>query len=172
MARMIERSPLEKDVQSPRNPSPSKNSTQLHHRICSLDACWFTLAKLEQEPIPLLLDTGANTNVLSINVYENVIKGKVGLEQSELKLFGANGEPLGVKGRVTCSTNIGGEKVQVDYVVADLPGVLGMLGMEFLSANQCSIDLAKGVMRCRGREVELVKIRQEDAIRVKLPPSK
>ena len=173
MAGRIERSPLKKEVQSPQNTPPFKNSTQLHHQICSSDACWFTLAKIEQEPIPLLLDTGANTNVLSLDVYENIIKGKVGLEQSELKLFRANGEPIGVKGRVACATTIGGEKYEVDYVVADLPEVPGILGMEFLSANQCSIELAKGVMRCKGKEIELVKIPQGDAIRVtevKLPP--
>ena len=69
-------------IQSPiKSLIPEISSTE-KHQIYSLDACWFTLTEIEQEPMPLLLDTGANTNVLSVNVYKNLIKEKVGLEDS------------------------------------------------------------------------------------------
>ena len=160
-------------IQSPiKSLIPEISSTE-KHQIYSLDACWFTLAEIEQEPMPLLLDTGANTNVLSVNVYKNLIKEKVGLEDSEQQLFGANGESIGVKGAVTCKTEIGGEEFAVKYIVAELPGVPGILGMEFLSKNQCSLELGEGILKCRDIQVDLVKIPNGEELRVEgasLPP--
>jgi len=96
-----------------------------------------------------MVDTGAAVSLIDSSTWSR-IKG-----QSTLKpwvnsgLVGVNGVPLRVKGTATLQLAISGYQYPIEVIIADLR-TEAILGIDFLEANQCAIDLSRGLMSLNG----------------------
>ena len=64
-------------------------------------------------------------------------------------LVGVNGSPLRVKGTATTLLKINGHQYSIEVIVADLR-TEAILGIDFLEANHCAIDVYHGLMSLHG----------------------
>ena len=63
--------------------------------------------------------------------------------------MGVNGVPLRVKGTATPQLEISGDQYSIEVIIADLR-MEAILGIDFLEANQCAIDLPRGLISLNG----------------------
>jgi hypothetical protein len=100
-----------------------------------------------------LVDTGCNTTILSETSYFQIpARRRPLLKPYESCLRMADGAPLTVLGQAEFDMVIGGRRVRQNMIVAQCR-VNGLLGMDFMCAQDMVIDLANEQVRCAGREV-------------------
>ena len=100
--------------------------------------------------VRFLSDTGASVNLLHKDVWEKICaKHNCPLEPwGGERLVGAERSPLGVLGAVCLEIDLQTEHYfKVRFVIVDLLSVEGILGLDFLSANKCTIDLERRLMK-------------------------
>ena len=76
-------------------------------------------------------------------------------------LFTANGGSLAVHGRTKIDLLVDDKQYQLPVIVADLDGLQGILGIDFLEANDCSINVKNGYLDCGEHRHELCRLRQD-----------
>ena len=86
---------------------------------------WFTAVKVDGKPIEFRVDTGANVDVISEQVYQQFLRHKA-IQPARKILKGADKKPLFVIGFVKCVLMKGDKSVQTDlYVIAGASTLLG-----------------------------------------------
>ena len=100
-----------------------------------------------------LVDTGCNTTILSEASYFQIpAHRRPMLKPYESCLRMADGAPLTVLGQANFAMVIGGKRVTQNMIVAQCR-VNGLLGMDFMCAQDMVINLATETVECRGKEV-------------------
>ena len=79
------------------------------------------------------------------------------------ELVGVGGTPLIVNGTAKLQLELGGQQYPVEMVVADLRAE-GILGLDFLEANQCAINLPHGTIRMKRNDQPIPLHRIRNAI--------
>ena len=121
------------------------------------DDCWFLRGKVEGLNMEWLMDCGANPNLLSIKVYDQIPEAtRPKLQPVRTKLIAANGENIVIYGQVAVDLQLEGAMFSVPVIVADIGKTLGILGMRFLRDTDCSIAFRQGLLRCGQQEWNLV----------------
>ena len=141
--------------------------------ICSIQACWCLLLKIEQLIVPFLIDTGASVNVLASSVYSQLQQPPAICQAGSLQITGVGGNPVQVVGDLQLDVGVGEEKIPTHMVVANIAKIQGILGIPFLRENESVIDISKEVMTCRGQEWKLCYLPSMSEIHVicgELPP--
>ena len=93
----------------------------------------------------MLLDTGSAVTLLRLDIWNQCKNDSNTLDQwSGPKLVGVNGTPLQVMGH--CKINISLSHVSVIHPILVVDSLLaqGILGLDFLQNNNCSVNLTKG----------------------------
>ena len=86
---------------------------------------WFTTVKVDGKPIEFRVDTGADVDVISEQVYQQFLRHKA-VQPARKILKGADKKPLSVIGFVKCVLTKGDKSVQTDlYVIAGASSLLG-----------------------------------------------
>ena len=124
--------------------------------------CWFISGKLFNLDVDCLIDTGASPNVLDWNTYEklNVITKPV-LQPVEACLQAAEGSSLKVYGQAEFDVCFGSQVFLVKFIVADLDQIQSILGMDFLSQTNCTIDAFHGILTTGSLKLNMKK--QDDS---------
>ena len=96
-------------------------------------------------PVSSLIDTGAGVCLLKSEVWEKV-KSKADTVEpiTAHRLIGVDSIPIKVQGSATISFTIAGVKFQYKFIIADRITADAILGVDFLEANKCILNLAKG----------------------------
>jgi len=88
--------------------------------------------------VSFLIDTGAAVSLVSSEVWDH-IKPKISprLNYVNVKLVGVDGAPLQVQGSVTVELEMSGQIFAQKLIVANALTSEGILGLNFLEANEC-----------------------------------
>ena len=98
--------------------------------------------------VSFLLDTGAAVTLLREDIWAEISTRthKTLKPWSAVKLVGAGGAPLAVHGCANIELELGSEKFSMDVVMVSPLTSDAILGVDFLSQQQASIDLASWVL--------------------------
>ena len=136
-------------------------------RVLSAGQCWFLRGGLDDVRLEWLVDTGAVPNLLDTAAYEAISDtARKPLLETNVHLFGANGGPLTVHGWTEVVLVVEGRRYELPVIVADLEGLQGILGINFLEDNDCSINVKRGYLDCGVYRHQLYRLRAEGCQRV------
>ena len=94
--------------------------------------------------VSFTLDTGAAVTLICKDVWDSVKSTDHRLEMwNGQNLIGVEGTPLQVHGYTKTTIQLAGEQFHVRVIVVDSLTTEAILGMDFLEANDCSIDIGK-----------------------------
>ena len=133
------------------------------------DDCLFLRAKVGDRFVEWLVDSGANPNLLSVKVFEQLPPAeKAGLRPVHTRLLAANGENIVTYGQAIVDVRLEGAIFSVPVIIADIGDMAGILGMKFLRETDCSIAFKAGLLRCGQQIWNLVGPRSADVFAVRL----
>ena len=100
-------------------------------------------------------------SLLSFSIFEKIVPDlRPSLFPLTQKVLQADGKPLDVKGRASFTIEVDDFSCQHEFWVADI-GNQGILGLDFLQINQCTLDVCTNrlkigtrVVSCRPEEDE------------------
>jgi hypothetical protein len=116
-----------------------------------------------------LIDTGASPNILSWEVYQTISASLGTLsEGSHIELRAADGNKLVVYGQTEIELQLGREVFRITVVVAGLGELQGILGMDFLSQQGCTIDVGHGKLSLGQSEYLLHRLNEDPVCSVTL----
>ena len=96
-------------------------------------------------PVSSLIDTGAGVCLLKSEVWEKVKSKADTIEPiTAHRLVGIDSIPSKVQGSATICFTIAGVKFQHKFIIADRITADGILGVDFLEANKCILNLDEG----------------------------
>ena len=90
------------------------------------------------------------------------------VEECLVPLLSADGGPLKVYGRVQLEFMIDRHVFVHSFVIADLPDMFGILGIDFLEDNDMSIRISRKQLEFNGNVIKLVKISGDGCARIKV----
>ena len=104
-----------------------------------------------------LLTQGAGVSLLSKSVWDKIKPAKERFNPMVThRLVGVDGVPVKVEGIVSAPITIGEVTLQHDFIVAKQITVEAILGLDFLEANKCILDVAGGKMQITDKTVPLI----------------
>ncbi|KAK3083976.1 hypothetical protein FSP39_006179 [Pinctada imbricata] len=100
----------------------------------------------------LLIDTGATVSLVSNVVYGNIsASSKTSVSPVDANILSANGTPLQVIGKTKLDIKLDNRVWCQEAIIADV-NVDGILGMDFLRANDCIINIQRGIITILNEE--------------------
>ena len=104
-----------------------------------------------------LVDTGAAASLIDGKVWDSikVLSDTLKLNPVNTRFVGVDGVPLQVRGSAVIGLSIQGLIVNQKVIVADSLTSQGILGMDFLESNHCTLDLSKGMISTGGKNIPL-----------------
>ena len=113
--------------------------------------------RIYDSPVSFLIDTGAGVSLLSKLAWDKIKPTEEGLNPIVThRLVGVDGVPIKVDGTVSVPITIGKVTLQHDFIVAEQITAEAILGLDFLEANKCILDLASGKMQIIDQTVSLI----------------
>ena len=107
-------------------------------------------------PVSFLIDTGAGVSLLQGNVWDKIRSKDQKLMTVTLqRLVGVDGIPIRIRGSTLIQFSIGSMEFKHEFVIADHITAEAILGLDFLEANKCVLDLSKQEMTIRDKVLEL-----------------
>jgi len=114
------------------------------------------LCTVNNLPVSFLIDTGAGVCLLKSEVWERVKSVANKLEPIIAhRIVGVDGIPIKIQGSATVQLTIAGVEFRHRFIVADQITADAILGIDFLEANKCVLNLAKGELSIGEKRVSL-----------------
>ena len=101
----------------------------------------FVAAHIQSQPIPLLVDTGATSSILS-EKFIKTLSPPLQIKPVSINLVTATGDKKPFVGESEVTVKLGGHIFTHKVLIADISNE-GILGMDFLSKNNCDVLLSK-----------------------------
>ena len=99
------------------------------------DTCWYVTGLIGKLSVNLLVDTGSAMSLLSVETFKKIKGADSSLRPTDARLSIASGKPMDVSGEADIRLRIGGIVYPRTVVIADLGGMEGILGLDFLKAK-------------------------------------
>jgi hypothetical protein len=123
---------------------------------------WYLTLYLGSTAAHLLVDSGAQVTMISKEIYDSLAPSyRPPLTSCKHPINAANGGQITTYGQATFSISIAKHSFSVEIVVADMGGLPGVLGMDFLSQNDAvlhcrtgKMEIGNRVIKCNGRHPE------------------
>ena len=131
--------------------------TQNTHALPINNVFSYTLAcEVYGTPVSFLIDTGAGVCLLKDEVWNRVKPNGSVLKPLKVHgLVGVDGVPIKVQGSATISLSIAGQKFNHDFVIANQITTDAIIGLDFLEAHKCILNMAEGSLSINGQGVAL-----------------
>ena len=118
--------------------------------------------------VSFLVDTGAAVSHASNELWERIKPAIVpNVNPVSMKLVGVDGACLQVQGLVTVEFTMSGHIFSQELIVANALTSERILGLNFLEANECVLDLHQGEMCSCGAKICLHAIAYKDRLQPK-----
>ena len=102
-----------------------------------------------------MVDTGSATSLLSVETFKKIEGADSSLRPTDARLSTTSGRPMDVSDEADIRLRIGRIVYPRTVVIADLGGMEGILGLDFLKDNQALIDVAAGYIQTAEGQVIL-----------------
>ena len=109
-------------------------------------------ADLEGRRCKFVVDTGSNITIVRPDLVETLTSGKIVPTKTVLRTV--TGETAPVRGRGKLKITVGNSLTEHDVWLADIVEE-GIIGLDYLMANNCQVDLARKVLHIGNDEVRL-----------------
>ena len=128
-------------------------------RICEPVGCWYLPLKAGKKHFHGIIDTGARFCLISAKCYNALPSNcKSKLEPVDVNLVNADGHKLPVIGKSSLSLEVEDQCFKFDVVVAHSLGQIQIIiGVDFLSAQEMTLDIANGVLTCLNKDFILTQ---------------
>jgi len=108
-------------------------------------------ARLFSKEVSFLVDTGAAVSLVSSEVWDRIKPSSAPrMNPVGLRLVGVDGAPLHIRGSVIVELEISAKTFKQEVIIVDALTSEGILGLNFLEANNCVLDLGRGEL-CSGQ---------------------
>ena len=115
----------------------------------------FVDAIINGSRVKFLIDTGATVSIISPRILHLDMKdSQIVLDKVNQKVLTADGTALKVEGSNSIAFLLSGLTVNQKFTVIDV-GIDGILGLDFLTSNNCSLDLTNSCMLVDKKRVRL-----------------
>ena len=115
---------------------------------------WFLPVYMGATAVNLLVDSGAQVTMMSKVIYDSLAASyRPPLTQCRHAINAANGGHIVTYGQATFSITVARSRFSVDIIVADMGGIPGVLGMDFLAKNEAIINCQSGQLQIAGRVI-------------------
>ena len=135
----------------------SKEENEKHQSkyVASKSSGLYLDCKVNSVPSEFLVDTGATLSILSIKAWDVLSQNSsMMLQPFQSEVYTASGNPIDVKGKVQVMVDVNGIQCLTEMVVADID-VDGLLGLDFLKKNNCTLDMKRDILTVKGRICKL-----------------
>ena len=113
-------------------------------------------ANLFGNQVSFLVDTGASVSLICGEIWDRIKPpDPPKLIPVNTRLVGADGSPLQIQGSVVVELTISGQVFNQELIIANSLTSEGILGLNFLEANECILDLVHGELIAQGSRVTL-----------------
>jgi hypothetical protein len=110
---------------------------------------------IQGEKTKVLVDTGATVTLVSTRLYNKLSETvRPNLHTVKQTIMSANGTPLSVRGKSEFNFTIDKKTYHNDAVVTYIK-VDGILGLDFLKTNNCTIDMSNDVLSINGKDIRM-----------------
>ena len=132
------------------------------------DRSWFVQSLVYRRHCNWLIDTAAGYNILNIRVFKQ-LRYKPKLSFTTVTLVTAGGKKIHIFGETRITVVISGHRFSVPVIVADLGVLNGILGMQFLTEQKCSLDTFHGKLYTNNNHILLHRneVQRHCSIRLK-----
>ena len=133
---------------------------------------WYADGSVNNTSISWLIDSGANSNILSYHKFltlggEQVFK----LNRYANTLTAANGKSIEVHGITNMIVNFDGHMFNVEVVVAEMPRIEALLGLNFLKRFRFHLDFEMGLLTNGNAAIRLRASPSRHSYEIKLAES-
>ena len=119
----------------------------------SNDDGYFVRANVNDKPVTLLCDSGANVTILNSNLINTWGNSREPcLTPVTTMLLTVTGESKPFKGKATVEINLGNVTFQHEVLFADITQD-GILGIDFMMQNKCDLIISKSCLKVKGQEI-------------------
>lgn len=116
------------------------------------------IGKQNQCKLKLLIDTGANVSIINSSVFER-LNPLPSLRSTDLSMRMADGKCIGTKGIATLTLTLADVTVEHDFWIVDIDeDIEGILGFDFLQAQNCVLDLGNGQFHLDGKVIRCLTL--------------
>ena len=112
------------------------------------------IGRVEQKAVNFLIDTGSAVTLLSYRIFHHLDIDQSGLKEVPFDICLADGTDLGVRGQVQLDITLGPLKVEHTIIIANITQE-AILGMDFMTEQECQLDLHNSMLRVQGIEVNM-----------------
>ena len=142
------------DVQPQKNPGGSnaggntqKTEPHMHSLVKQFSinyvSSYLLPCSMYNVPVSFLIDTGAGVSLLQGNIWDKIKSDNHKLATVTLqRLVRIDGMPIRVRGSTLIQFSIGSMEFNHKFVVADHTTAEVILGLDYLEANKCVLDLS------------------------------
>ena len=121
----------------------------------------FLIVKIGNTACMTLIDTGSSLSLMSFELWDRYFKQAFPLSEAEIRLTGAGGNGLEIKGKIKAPVTINskrGNDVKLDLELVVVKGLKAevIAGMDWLTAGRSSLDLPRLKLTSFGEEFELI----------------
>ena len=121
-------------------------------------SCMYLSATVLHAPLKLLMDTGSPYSILSLKYFEKQQSNNdMKLIRDDIKLTAADGSPLEIAGKTKVQFQSENVIFEQEFIVANIKGIIGILGMDFLTANDGTIKIKKHILKTSRGRLKLYK---------------
>ena len=142
--------------QKPQDEKPKEENEKHQSKfVASKSSGLYLDCKVNSVPSEFLVDTGATLSILSIKAWDVLSQNSsMMLQPFQSEVYTASGNPIDVKGKVQVMVDVNGIQCLTEMVVADID-VDGILGLDFLKKNNCTLDMNRDILTVKGRICKL-----------------
>lgn len=123
----------------------------------SPQSCMFANITVGNKSCRFLIDTGSSVSILPKSIFTEIEGDTSQLQKVEQTLSTADGTPMNVIGSMDFEIKINGYDTQLTLVIADISGVDGILGMDFLSEPGVTINVGQCKLHIQGHTINLFR---------------
>ena len=131
-------------------------------------SCMFVNITVGDQTCRCLIDTGSSVSILVKSIFNKIGGDESQLQKVEQTLTTTDGTPMAVLGSNLYQIEISGYMTQLSLVIADISGVNGILGMDFLSEPGITLNIGQNKMHINGNTINLLRDGNYQCARVKL----
>ena len=132
------------------------------------ESCLFTTASFGKNLTSLLVDTGSPVCLLSKGVGEKIGIDLEDLDETRGTFNAVNGGSIKIFGSTELEFLLEGSLFSQKFIIADIPDMEGILGMDFLEKYEVSIQVSKLYLEIGDQKVKLQKAPDKTCSRVRV----